>query len=437
MSLRQNLLLAVACALFASFAAGTWITAWQAAHLVRAELSAALETGRRGAAGTLQDIEGSPGFKDDLVRLVSGFDGSRHIEAELAMAGRVVAQSRPAAMTTVPPAWFVRLAAPRLRTVVLPVPGGELRLLPLPLSETGERWSEARRLIGLLALSSGLSAALCFVVAGWALRWLNPLAGAFDRLAQGQGGVPVAEHGPPEIARLASGFNRMQEALARADRENRRLAAQLDRLAEEERAELARDLHDEIGPLLFAITAWATAARLQGMAGDDAAANASLQALEAGAAELQQAVRDLLRRLRDSAPASVELDSSLQELAGFWRGIRPETDFALDVGGLGGTSEVAKAALFRVAQEAISNAMRHGKPAHVAVRVERQRGGLTLTVKDDGTGGDDTPAGTGLGLVGMEERLQSLGGSLRIERGAGWKLTAWVPAETASAGSRS
>ncbi len=302
--------------------------------------------------------------------------------------------------------------------------GQVLRLVPLPASETGERWSETRRLIALLALSSLLSAALCFATAAWSLRWLSPLAAAFERLAQGRSVAPVGERGPPEIARLAAGFNRMQDALGRAARENRMLSSQLDRIAEEERAELARDLHDEIGPLLFAITAWSAAARMQAASGDGDTAGASLLALEAAAAELQQAVRDLLRRLRDSAPVSTDLSASLQELVAFWRGIRPQTAFELQAAPAGPASEATRAALFRVAQEAVSNAVRHGDPALVRVGVEQCRGGLALTVQDDGSGGEP---GQGMGLVGMEERLRSLGGTLSIDRRRGWTLTAWAP----------
>jgi two-component system sensor histidine kinase UhpB len=417
MSLRQRLLLAVTAALFLSFAAGTWLTAWQAAHLVRAEVAAALDTGQRSFAAAPAEA---------LVRFVAGFDGSRHVMAELSVAGRVVARSRPAAVSVPSPAWFARLAAPGLAPVDLPVAGGSLRLVPLPASETGERWSEARRLIGLLAFSSALSALLCALTTAWSLRPLAPLGAAIERLGQGHGAL-LAERGPPEIARLASAFNRMQSALASAAGENRRLSAQLDRLAEEERAELARDLHDEAGPLLFAITAWATAARLQAEAGDAAAAGASLRSLDTAAAALQQAVRDLLRRLRDSAPVTTDLRPSLEELVEFWRGIRPDTRFSLHVDASAEVAaEPAKAALLRVAQEGVSNAIRHGNPSLVEIALQHHAGGLALRVADDGAGGP--AAGEGFGLTGMEERLHSLGGTLSICRDGGWTLTAWAPA---------
>jgi two-component system sensor histidine kinase UhpB len=425
MSLRQRLLLAVAAAFAASLALGVWITTLQAAYLVRVELSAALQTGARSANDALQDLA-PPASIDALERLATSYDGSRHVVAELILAGRVVARSRPSQPTARPPSWFLALAAPSIGPVEVKVPGGVLRLSPQAASEIGERWSEAWWLIGILGLSSALAAVFCFVTALWSLRPLGPLAQALQQVERGRQGGPLAVRGPPEVALLAAAFNRMQAALSRAAQENRRLSLQLDQLAEEERAELARDLHDEIGPLLFAVTAWATAARLQDGKGDAAGARASLRAVEASAASLQDSVRDLLRRLRDSAPAPLDLAKSLASLLEFWRGLRPETEFAADVGsGVDTMPEPVRAALFRVAQEGISNAIRHGDPRHVRLLVRVQGQNAELVVEDDGAGGD--VAHTGLGLIGLDERLRALGGALQIRGGCGWRLTARAP----------
>ena len=429
MSLRQRLLLAIAAALFASFIAGAWVTAWQAGRLVRAELVAALDTGRHSVADTLQDLA-TPPPPDALLRLVSSFDGSRHVRAELLSGTTTISASQPAPVLLAAPSWFVRLASPKLAPLSVPVARGfTLRLTPLPLSEVGERWGETRRLVALLGLFSALSAVLCVATVSISLRPLANLAGAFRSIEHGHDARLIDVEGPPEIASLGASFNKMQKALQMAGAENRRLSAQLARLAEEERAELARDLHDEIGPLLFAITAWAAAARMQQDARNPEAANASIEALENAAAELQKAVRDLLRRLRDSAPTTTDLAASLSELVDFWRTIRPQIifDLATEEAALK-APENTRAALFRVAQEAISNAVRHGDPSNVSVRVGCERNGIALRVEDDGVIGADTDSANGFGLAGMEERLHAVGGTLEICRDPGWKLMAWAPA---------
>jgi two-component system sensor histidine kinase UhpB len=425
MSLRQRLLVAVAASLFASLALGTWITAWQMARMVRAELSVSLESGRRGVAAALQDMARPPAH-DALLRLVAGFDGNQHVMAVLQLAGQPAVGSVPGLSAAAPPAWFSAIAAPHLSPVELAVPGGVIRLVALQESETGERWIDAERLIGLLALSAALAALFCFCIAAWSLRPLRPLADALSALERGQRPDPLAAGGPPEIVHLATAFNRMQDALGRAALENGRLLAQLDTLAEEERAELARDLHDDIGPLIFALTAWAAAARLQDVAGNGEAVRASLQSLESAAETLQSTLRDILRRLRDSAPTTTDLPAALADLLAFWRGVRPQTRFTATIGAdTGALSEAVRAALFRVAQEGVSNAMRHATPSAVDISIAMDAGGVIITVQNDGAA--HGPAGRGLGLIGLEERLKALGGTLQVRRGAGWCLMACAP----------
>ncbi len=426
MSLRQRLLLAVAASLFTSVALGTWMTAWQMRLMVRAELSASLDSGRRGVIAALADMA-SPPAREALLRLVTGFDGNRHVMATLQMAGQPAVGSRPGFSAVAQPAWFAAIAAAHLTPVAIPVPGGLIRLSAVEKSEIGERWVEAERLIGLLALSAALAALFCFVTAAWSLRPIRPLAEALSAMERGQRPNPVLAAGPPEIVHLADAFNRMQDALGRATLENGRLLAQLDTLAEEERTELARDLHDDIGPLLFALTAWAAAARMQQAAGNNDAVRASLQSLETAAETLQATLRDVLRRLRDSAPTSTDLPAAVSDLLAFWRGIRPQTRFTATIGADTDTlNESVRAALFRVAQEGVSNAMRHAQPDAVDVTIVLDRDMATVTVHNDGL--THGPAGSGLGLIGLEERLQALGGTLQVQRGTKWCLTACAPA---------
>ena len=175
--------------------------------------------------------------------------------AEFRLAGQSVARSPPGLPTAAPPAWFAAVTAQHLAPQEMPVSNGVIRLSALQDSEIGERWNDAGHLIGLLALSAGVAAIFCFVTAAWSLRPLRPLAEALARLECGQQAEPLAAGGAAGMGRLGPAVNRMQAALSRAAGENRRLSEQLERLAEDERVELARDLHDESGPLLYALTA--------------------------------------------------------------------------------------------------------------------------------------------------------------------------------------
>ena len=122
-----------------------------------------------------------------------------------------------------------------------------------PVNELGEVWGESRDAVLVLAVFALLSALLICTAVGRALRPLENLSTAFERIGEGDYHGTLPEHGPPELARLATGFNRMTQRLAMAAAQNRRLNERLLTLQAEERADLARDLHDEVGPMLFAV----------------------------------------------------------------------------------------------------------------------------------------------------------------------------------------
>jgi two-component system sensor histidine kinase UhpB len=182
-----------------------------------------------------------------------------------------------------------------------------------------------------------------------------------------------------------------------------------------------------VGPLLFAITTYvATIGRLAEATPE---LRPPVQSVRETVAMLQGAVRGMLQRLRDvdaeGLPPPQNLAVALEELLGFWRRLRPGTQFELVLDmDTGGISEAQHAALLRVAQEAVSNAVRHGAPGRVVVELMVSGGAIVLRVADDGAGGAE---GRGYGLPGMRERLAALGGGLEVRRDQGWTLTASAP----------
>jgi two-component system sensor histidine kinase UhpB len=429
MSLRVRLLAAIFLALLISFSLGAGLAAWRAARTTRDELAASLSNARQSTLAALADLPGGRAAEPELRRIVGAFDGSRHMRAALIDGTGAVTDTSHPADAKPPPGWFLHLVSPSLKTVVAPVSGvpgvAALRLQADPVSEAGERWAELRERLASFALFFVLAAVLCSFTVARSLRPLTSLAQGLNRLGRGETEAVVAEQGPPEIATLARAFNAMTAALHAAEAQNRRLSQQVLRIAEEERADIARDLHDEIGPLLFAITTFTAAIGRQVETGELAQVPAQLRSIQDATARLQQEVRDMLSRLHDGSQAPADLRLSLTELLAFWRSVRPETGFHLDAAG--GTDEISDAVrecLYRAAQEGVSNAVRHGHPRNVTVHLATHSGNAVLTVRDDGGGG---PENAGRGLPGMRSRAASLGGSVDVSRSAGWTVTVRVP----------
>ena len=211
-----------------------------------------------------------------------------------------------------------------------------------------------------------------------------------------------------------------------SEHHRQRLAA-----AEEERGRWARDLHDETLQSLSALHIRLSNARRQGKPeGLTQAVEEAIEYLQAGIADLRALITDLRPAALDELGAEAAL-LALAERAE-QRGI--EVDISVDLAyEQGRVSErhipEMEVALYRIVQEALSNAAKHGQAKRAVVEVVENAVAIHLTVRDDGEGFDPAFATKGFGLLGMRERVQLLEGSLQIESapGSGTTVRASLP----------
>jgi two-component system sensor histidine kinase UhpB len=213
------------------------------------------------------------------------------------------------------------------------------------------------------------------------------------------------------------------------------LNEQLLTLQEEERSQIARDLHDEISPFLFAVNAdLATISRLASQGRSAEIAGQIRSTLEA-VSHMQRQIRTMLGRLRPGVLADFGLATAIMSMVEFWRRRHPGTSFkvSLPPGGesFGALTDIT---IYRIVQESLSNAVRHGNAAEIFVAVTTAPtdgagpNRVSVEVANDGQEIDKT-AGFGFGLTGMQERVQALGGRLVLARkpGLGFSVTATLP----------
>ena len=196
-----------------------------------------------------------------------------------------------------------------------------------------------------------------------------------------------------------------------------------------ERARLARELHDAVTQKLFSLRAHARAARVLATR-DPAATAAELAAVESLAAEAHAELRAVIDGLGPPDLAECGLAESLRRyltLASRAHGVPVCVDVSSD---LPATSADAAAAIYRVAQEALHNALRHAAASRVAVSLRRSGRSVLLEVTDDGRGFDAATPAPGLGLASMRDRARTAGGKLTISSaaGAGTRVRMRVPA---------
>jgi len=217
-------------------------------------------------------------------------------------------------------------------------------------------------------------------------------------------------------------------------RELARLAAHLQRTREQERAALARELHDELGAILTAARldlAWLAA---QPCCADDASIAGRLKALQR---VLQQGIELKRRIIEDLHPTILThlgLAAAVEHLVSecrcrFGGGIEASIDASVVA------SQDAGLALYRIVQESLTNAMKHAAASRVRVTLARSGRHIALRVEDDGRGFDPgRVAAARHGLIGMRHRMLAVRGQLQIDStpGCGTVVSARIPAATAA-----
>lgn len=215
-----------------------------------------------------------------------------------------------------------------------------------------------------------------------------------------------------------------------AEAEVHDLSRRLIQAQEDERALLARELHDDITQRLAVLAIEAG----RGEAAEPSTAREILSMVRESLVRLSEDVHALAYQLHPSVLEELGLAEALRtecERIGRRGGVAPSADIELPQGAIGRNQSLS---LFRVAQEALSNVVRHAN-ARVATLVLRPvNGGVLLTVSDDGSGfaPELIARSHRLGLVSMRERVHLSGGTFEMESapGRGTRIRAWVPTES-------
>jgi len=432
--LRLRLLLLIALGLLASLAVAGTFAFWHAVQKAQTELQAAIAVGSVVARHAVDDIRQAPDPQRRLFELVAGFDGDRHLRASLASAdGNILATSKLQPPDDPMPDWLRRFlqATPGDLRIALPSgleSYGTVVLTTDASSELAEAWSDFTLTVAVLAIFGAVVFALVYVTLSRTLGPLQDLNRAFARIGQGDYDPRVAQTGPVEFARLAQGFNRMAQRLAAMKSQNDELNHRLAAVQERERADLARDLHDEIGPLLFAASL--DIATIKQCLPVDTAAKVAprLEAIRDAVTEMQRHLKEILRRLRPAVLQDMGLAAAVDSIVAFWRVRHPHVVFDVDLPP-DDFGEPLEGMIYRIINESTSNALRHGRPSRIEISVALgAEHTLAVDVADDGGGMDDAAAG--FGITGMRERVALLGGTLTIRNrpeGSGVTVSARVP----------
>ncbi|HEX2840132.1 ATP-binding protein [Hyphomicrobium sp.] len=399
------------------------LTYWQAANKVETEVGAALSIAEKTVRKVIQEIAHDEDPRLQLVRLVRVFDGNRHVRATFVepepIGARVSSFVAPAEEL---PEWFYALMARPAEVIRIPLPDGLANFGTFELEseqrgEVGEVWDDFLLKLAMLTVFCALVATLVYITVGRALEPLPNLSKAFEQLGGGDYSVRVAESGPTELAKLCTGFNEMADRLGLMEKRNQQLNEQLVTVQEEERADLARDLHDEVSPFLFAADVDASSIRQMADRDvpDPAALAARADAIREAVAHMKKHVKSILNRLRPAVHLELGLANAIETLVVSWQFRNPDVTFNVDVTDRG-CGQKLDTVIHGIVREAIANAFKHAKPTEIDVEVTRDADdNVRVLVRDDGGGLKPASLSSGFGLIAMRERVTALGGTLDIQ----------------------
>lgn len=440
-SLKVGLSWLIGIVLLATLLINLAIQTMHAGPRVRAEAGSNLRLVREFVLTTIASLPDSESPTQALRSFYANLGAVRHVDIKILERG----EAPPAQWSMAdraadddPPAWFVKLVGvPSPRVILVPIrvdarDFGNVAIVSNPLDELGEIWSD---MTWLASISLGVTLAIIVLVlllVRFSLTPFGALQAGLADLEAGKSGVRIASRGASEFRNISNALNSLAGTLDRMRQENRDLVNEIIEIGESERKEIARDLHDEAGPCLFSIRA--AAASLQEVVAQSPPDPERLRQIstimDRASEALQSLFRGLLGRLRPKGLSELGLEAALKNLFASWSASHPEVELKLSSPhDLSSLDETTAFTAYRVVQESVTNVFRHANAhwAQVTVEFGWDRFGdagesdtedvptLIVVIEDNGIG-LAAEHRSGMGLLGMRERVQGLGGMMRVEQ---------------------
>ncbi len=331
--------------------------------------------------------------------------------------------SRPEIKTGAP-GWFVNMVQPpplEFRRIIslAGISGVEVIILADPSAEITEVWFETRNVLFFLMLFIILANFLLYFALG---RYLSPISSiltALERIEHGDYRQRLPQYELPELSRISDRVNHMADVLLASRNENRKLAQKTLAIQEQERRHLAQELHDELGQSLSAIKAIAVSIEKQA---DESEASIRNNAVTIGSfsERMYEVARNMMQRLRPTVLDELGLLVALQEMIDDWNQRHGDVFCHFNCrGDISGLDEDVNIHLYRIIQESLTNVIKHSKAEEVFIDLQRDTKKLEISIRDDGCGFEPEGVNRGLGLLGMQERVEAVNGKITIDSNTG------------------
>ena len=322
------------------------------------------------------------------------------------------------------PRWFFLLLAPDpvglLRVIDLRSKRRQLVVRADATAEINEAWREAVPLFLTLLLFGLLANGLIYIFLGRSLAALERVGDALQEITGGDFKAALPAVGVTDIDKISSRVNELSTDLQRSRAEARALARRSLTIQEQERRDLAQALHDQLGQSINAIKALGVSIKQRSE--QAAEIRPSVESIIDASTDMYEHVRDMMTLLRPSVLDELGFRLALENMIDDWNSHHEDVFCQLWFDeSVGEVDENQSINLYRIGQEALTNVVKHAGATEVEVHLKEsvELGGecLMLDIHDNGIGFDVNSVTKGLGMHGIEERVEALNGTLVIESG--------------------
>lgn len=360
-----------------------------------------------GASGTRESNQ-------ELLRMLAAIEDVRHVD--ISVPGMAEQEQAPADEIAAP-GWFVDLVLsdPVVYRLPLSEAGGSITLRTNPADEIAEAWRDTRGFMLLLLVVLLVLNGLLYYILG---RWLSPVSAILqnlDEVEQGYFTNPLRQRDLPELKVIADKIDSLSRAIRGSREENEKLMRRSLSIQEEERRNLARELHDEMGQSISAIKAIAFSIAERNT--DDAMSREGATRIGSISNHVRDHIRSMMHRLRPLVLDELGLVPALEHMADEWNRNHASTFCSFRAGGdFSRLDSEQQIHLYRIVQEALTNVAAHAGANNVAIALDADTD-IRLEISDDGRGFDPRQVSPGMGLSGMQERVRALRGTWSLDAG--------------------
>jgi two-component system, NarL family, sensor histidine kinase UhpB len=371
-------------------------------------------------------------YKDDKPTLgLSNLYQLRHLKIELFnSSGTLIERSDSVSQSlNPPPRWFTgvlsqfskQLESNKINLYKFGKDLGFILITPEPIYEYVEIWQQVKGGLWIIAIFFILVNLMVLILFSYTLSPINTILSAYEKLEGGNYNVKIKKTSFLEFDSIGQKFNSMVSRLKKNNEEIHRLSQNLINVQEQEKRELAINLHDELGQVLTAIQAQAASiktAKIPVNAADSADTIIGLSK------SMMLSTRTMIKKLSLGLLNELGLELALKELIENWVARYPKVRLNYDFNSeaINQLKSPHKAAhVYRIIQEALTNISKHSTPTKVEINLRHLNDHVTLSIKNNGSSARKNNT-KGMGLIGMKERVSQMGGTMKISKGVNFHI---------------